>query len=63
MPTSPVRARWKEYEAAYRFGDEMRSGTRYTGRGWVEVEGDLRNEWETRNAGSWEKFKATIRRG
>ena len=53
--------RWQDYEPAYRYGDELRADARYTGRGWDEVEPDLRRDWESRNAGPWEKFKGAIR--
>jgi hypothetical protein len=52
---------WQDYEPAYRYGDELRSDTRYTGRAWDEVEPDLRSDWAARNAGPWEKFKGAIR--
>ena len=53
--------RWQDYEPAYRYGDELRADARYTGRGWDEVEPDLRSDWESRNAGPWEKRKGAIR--
>jgi hypothetical protein len=55
--------RWQDYEPAYRYGDELQSDARYMGRGWDEVEPDLRSDWQSRNAGPWEKFKGAIRHG
>jgi hypothetical protein len=60
---APSGGLWQDYEPAYRYGDALQSDTRYMGRGWDEVEPDLRSGWESRNAGPWEKFKGAIRHG
>lgn len=53
--------RWEDYEPAYRWGDTMRDDPRYRGRAWDEVEPELRSDWEGRQAGTWERFKAAVR--
>jgi len=58
---APGGAQWEDYEPAYRYGDEARSDNRYSGRHWDEVQHQLRGEWETRDAGPWDRFKAAIR--
>ena len=47
------------YSHAYRYGYDL-SGS---GRDWSTVENDVRSNWETRNKGTWERFKDAIRYG
>lgn len=56
---------YDEYEPAYRYGWDVGSSGRYRGRGWNDVEPELRRDWERRypEGGSWERFKAAVRRG
>lgn len=58
---------YDEYAPAYTYGSQMRGDSRYSSRQWDDVEGDLRTDWETRNAGltgsTWEKVKAAVRHG
>lgn len=56
-------ARWEDYEPAYRYGFQMRGDHRYLGRDWVQVEPELREAWELRDAGPWDRFKAAVRQG
>jgi hypothetical protein len=62
---SSLGGSYDDYAPAYRYGNEMRSSTRYRDRSWDEVESDLRSDWESRHPGesTWEKFKAAVRRG
>lgn len=52
---------WEDYEPAYQWGDSMRSDSRYRGRSWDEVEPELQRDWEGRQGGTWERFKAAVR--
>jgi uncharacterized protein (TIGR02271 family) len=56
---------YDDYAPAYRYGNEMRSNSKYQGRDWNDIESDLRTDWESRNPGAstWEKMKAAVRRG
>ncbi len=56
-------ARWEDYEPAYRYGFQMRADHRYLGRDWTQVEPELRDAWELRESGPWERFKAAVRHG
>jgi uncharacterized protein (TIGR02271 family) len=58
---------YEDYAPAYSYGSQMRGDSRYSSRQWDDVEGDLRTDWETRNAGrtgsTWENMKAAVRHG
>jgi uncharacterized protein (TIGR02271 family) len=59
---------YNDYQPAYRYGNEMRSSSKYKGRNWDDVESDLRSDWDTRypSAGgvsTWDKMKAAVRHG
>ncbi|MFC5547055.1 hypothetical protein [Massilia aerilata] len=58
---------YNDYDPAYRYGTQMRSDTRYSGRQWDDVESDLRSDWDTRyskdGVSTWEKMKAAVRHG
>jgi uncharacterized protein (TIGR02271 family) len=55
---------YEDYEPAYRFGQAMRSDSRYTRRQWEDAEPELRYDWESRNPhSSWDRFKAAARHG
>lgn len=56
-------ARWEDYEPAYRYGFQMRADHRYLGRDWSQVEPELRDAWELREGGPWDRFKAAVRHG
>jgi len=47
------------YSHAYRYGYDLAG----SGQDWSAVEGDVRSKWETRNKGTWERFKDAIRYG
>ena len=47
------------YSHAYRYGYDLAG----SGRDWSSLEGDVRTNWETRNKGTWERFKDAIRYG
>lgn len=47
------------YSHAYRYGYDLAG----SGRDWSSLEGDVQTNWETRNKGTWERFKDAIRYG
>lgn len=47
------------YSHAYRYGYDLAG----SGRDWSSLEGDVREKWESRNKGTWERFKDAIRYG
>jgi stress response protein YsnF len=52
---------YEHYEPAYQYGYQLRNHDRYRNRDWSEVEGDVRNSWEERNPGTWERIKDAVR--
>jgi hypothetical protein len=58
---------YKDYEPAYRYGNEMRASDKYRGRNWDDVESDLHSDWDSRDTSggpsTWEKMKASVRHG
>jgi len=58
---------YDELAPAYRYGTEMRSNSKYSGRAWDDVESDLRTDWDTRygkdGVSTWDKMKAAVRHG
>jgi len=56
--------KYEEYEPAYRYGSDLGRDARYRGRGWTEVESDVRRDWESRHPNdAWERFKSAVRHG
>ena len=47
------------YSHAYRYGYDLAG----SGKDWSSLEGDVRTNWETRNKGTWDRFKDAIRYG
>jgi len=59
---------YNAYQPAYRYGNDMRRDTRYSGRNWDDVESDLHSDWDSRygksgEASTWEKMKSAVRHG
>ena len=52
---------YDQSEPAYRYGYTLANDERYQGRDWNEVEPDARREWESRNEGTWDNFKDSVR--
>jgi hypothetical protein len=48
---------------AYRYGHELTSDKRYSGKDWSAVEPNARRDWETRypGQGAWEDIKDAVR--
>jgi len=49
------------YSHAYRYGYDLAGSS--SGSDWSTVEPEVRSQWETRNKGTWERFKDAIRYG
>jgi uncharacterized protein (TIGR02271 family) len=49
------------YRDAYDYGGEFVRDTRYSGKSWYEVEGDVRRDWDLRHPGTWDRYKDTIK--
>ncbi len=49
------------YRDAYDYGGELFGDARYSGKGWHDVEADLRRDWERRHPGTWDRYKNTIK--
>ena len=52
---------YEQSEPAYRYGYTLANDERYQGRDWNDVEPDARREWESRNEGTWDNFKDSVR--
>jgi hypothetical protein len=54
---------YDQYQPAYRYGYDLYSDPRYSGRNWSDIENDVRTDWEARQPGTWENFKDSIHTG
>lgn len=54
---------YDDYAPAYRYGSTMRDDSRFAQRHWDDAEPELRDNWESSNPSSWDKFKAAVRHG
>jgi len=54
---------YEKYAPASRYGYELGSDTRYSGKEWSTFESDVRRDWETRHPGqgAWEDVKDAVR--
>jgi len=52
-----------QYSPAYRYGYNLASDKTYASRNWSDVEPSIRDQWESRNKGTWEEFKDAIKYG
>ena len=52
-----------DYSHAYRYGYEMSGSDNLRGREWSSLEGDVRSTWETKNKGTWDRFKDAVKFG
>jgi len=57
----PGARRYEDCAPAYRFGYDLGSHPGYGGGDWAGIEPEARRRWETRNEGTWEEFKDSIR--
>jgi uncharacterized protein (TIGR02271 family) len=53
--------RFEEYAPAYKLGQDLRNDSRLHGSRWEDIEPRIREQWETKSPGTWEKFKESIR--
>jgi hypothetical protein len=49
------------YIPAYRYGYGLSTNSRYYDREWMDLEPDIRQDWEREHPGTWEHFKSAIR--
>jgi hypothetical protein len=52
---------FERYEIAYTYGFGLVEPGAYRDRDWLEIEDDVRAEWEEKEAGPWEDFKGAIK--
>jgi len=54
---------YEKYAPAYRYGYDLVSDKRYSGKEWQTFESDVRRDWETRypGQGAWEDVKDAVR--
>jgi uncharacterized protein (TIGR02271 family) len=52
---------FSSYRPAYELGSEMRTDTRFSGKEWESVEPHAKRTWETRNPGTWDRFKDAVK--
>ena len=57
-------ARYEDYAPAYQYGYQMAGEERYRNYHWADAEPEVRQQWESSNAGHpWERVKDAIRYG
>ncbi len=54
-------ADYDEYDPAYRYGHGLAGDARYQNQDWDTVESGARGDWESRQPGTWDRFKASVR--
>lgn len=52
---------YDQYRPAYRYGYDLAADDQYRDKDWDMIENDARSNWESRNPGTWERFKASVR--
>lgn len=52
---------FEQYEPAYRYGYTLNENPTYQGRDWATIEPQIRQDWETRQPNTWDRFKNSIR--
>jgi len=52
---------YEYYQPAYRYGYTLANDQRYSGRDWSQIEPEARRDWESRNQGTWDNFKDSVR--
>jgi len=51
---------YEQYRPAYYYGHTLANHDKYRGREWEDVEPEIQQEWESRNAGTWENYRDAI---
>ena len=54
-------ASYEEFAPMYRYGYNLASSERTSGKDWNAIQPDARQTWEERNPGTWEQSEASIR--
>ena len=54
---------YEQCAPAYRYGSQLGSDGRYSGKNWNQIEIDARRDWESRSPGTWDRMKNAIRHG
>jgi hypothetical protein len=55
---------YERYQLAYKYGYQLANDQRYRGRGWNEIEPEVRYDWERQHPNdAWDDFKDAIRHG
>ncbi|MFU8805056.1 MAG: DUF2382 domain-containing protein [Bradymonadaceae bacterium] len=54
---------YDDYSKGYRYGASLGTHSGYQDKEWHQVEPEAREQWESRNQGTWEDFKDTVRTG
>lgn len=55
--------RYEDYAPAYQYGSRLADDERYRGQAWNDIEPQVRSDWESRNAGPWERTRDAVRYG
>jgi hypothetical protein len=53
-------APYDEYEPAYRYGQGLATDPNYANQDWNSVESGVRSDWESRQPGTWDRFKGSV---
>lgn len=52
---------YEDFSPAYLYGYHLATANNYQGRDWSTFEPEARTRWETRNPGTWERVKDSVR--
>jgi hypothetical protein len=52
---------YEDYNPAYQYGYGLTNEARYRGRDWNSIQSDVQRDWETRQPGTWDRFKNSVR--
>lgn len=61
MSRNRTSSTYDEYRPAYYYGYTLAVDDQYKDRDWMNLEPEARRYWETREPGTWERFKDTVR--
>jgi hypothetical protein len=55
---------YERYQPAYQYGYQLANDQRFKGRGWNDIESNVRRDWERQHPNDkWEDFKDAVRHG
>ena len=54
-------AAYDEYGPSYEYGNGLAADPRYANSDWSTVETGARSDWETRQPGTWDRIKGSVR--